>query len=781
MAIGDDISIDTSGNFRYTGSGTAYTVLAFHRWIGDLMDDAQASGNDLLDITDETASERSTDNYVTLNSPYNIDDELAKYLYDGSIVQDGGDTIYEGIVCYAPAGTYLYLVQDGKVVSPNFWTTGLNADAGSGISHRFMVKVRTSGADIDGRRLIGLARELAETFTEFPVAPTARGNNTVALTPVTDLNNATVEATLKTYTTITNTEGLREIDVDNDGENESYYSEWNRDTYTINQLYERTKYLSRRGTEEDSNADTGTDYALNNVNAYQAQSFANGVQAHRLVRAFLRLKKTASPTGSAYVELYAHSGTYGTSSVPTGSPLATSKAIDVSKLTTSYQTIEFGFDTQYEMVASTNYVLAIFYGNGDAVNYIEVDGAAVGTHGGNQSDSGASPASWTAAAAEDLWFQIHVSPDLYGIPGEVFRGVTHQLLCDNVSGMPMTEPERISWNGGQGQLLAHEDIHSGNLTIDVVASTGTYTRSAGSFLTDGFKEGMKVTMSGHTLGTNNSQRIIDTVTATVITVTDNTGLADESGGGNENVDTTYLWLQLLTGIAPTDGQTVTGLSSGATADVDTDITERTIPLPFIGSSTGSALIGGYGVGVEYADLSTNDRAFDLIENEQRNPPNNVTFTVYGLTTDDRVLVGPEDGASGLDLDQRTLDTTLASGSTTVVVTVAIPADTPASGTIRVLDDNGIYIRAPYTSWSGSTFNLTGTFGSDATAPKNVFVSYIDKDAGSASEAFTTIYNADRTLFIRVRDGKSTPIKTAEATATLGSNGGDVTINRISDE
>ena len=76
--------------------------------------------------------------------------------------------------------------------------------------------------------------------------------------------------------------------------------------------------------------------------------------------------------------------------------------------------------------------------------------------------------------------------------------------------------------------------------------------------------------------------------------------------------------------------------------------------------------------------------------------------------------------------------------------------------------------------------LARSFGSDATAPKNVFVSYIDKDAAGASENFTTIYNADRTLFIRVRDGKTTPIKTAETTGTLGSTGGSVTINRISD-
>jgi len=95
MAIGDDFSIDLNGDIRYTGSGTNYTVIAFHRWLGDLSDDAQAAGNDIMDITKATPSERSTDNIITLNSPYNIDDDAASHLYDGSVIQAAGATIYD--------------------------------------------------------------------------------------------------------------------------------------------------------------------------------------------------------------------------------------------------------------------------------------------------------------------------------------------------------------------------------------------------------------------------------------------------------------------------------------------------------------------------------------------------------------------------------------------------------------------------------------------------------------------------------------------------------------
>ena len=85
MAIADDISVAVNGDIRYTGSTATYTVLELHRFLQDLADNPSASGNDLLDITSATPSERATDQIITLNSPYNIDDTLAQKLYGGSI------------------------------------------------------------------------------------------------------------------------------------------------------------------------------------------------------------------------------------------------------------------------------------------------------------------------------------------------------------------------------------------------------------------------------------------------------------------------------------------------------------------------------------------------------------------------------------------------------------------------------------------------------------------------------------------------------------------------
>ncbi|MEK7185142.1 MAG: hypothetical protein AAB726_00800, partial [Patescibacteria group bacterium] len=103
---------------------------------------------------------------------------------------------------------------------------------------------------------------------------------------------------------------------------------------------------------------------------------------------------------------------------------------------------------------------------------------------------------------------------------------------------------------------------------------------------------------------------------------------------------TKMWIQLLTGIAPTDGQTITGGTSSATCDVNVTVTERTISVPFIGASTGSSLIGAYGIGVEATDLSANDKVFDLT-NTLYQAPNYVTFSVAGLVSGDRTLVAPQ--------------------------------------------------------------------------------------------------------------------------------------------
>uniref|UniRef100_A0A6M3JXN7 Putative tail protein n=1 Tax=viral metagenome TaxID=1070528 RepID=A0A6M3JXN7_9ZZZZ len=84
-------------------------------------------------------------------------------------------------------------------------------------------------------------------------------------------------------------------------------------------------------------------------------------------------------------------------------------------------------------------------------------------------------------------------------------------------------------------LVVSGDIDSGVITCGVDATEGTYTRSTGSFLTDGFRVGMDFTASGYTNSGNNATKTISAVIALVITVTDNTGLVTESGTADERI------------------------------------------------------------------------------------------------------------------------------------------------------------------------------------------------------------------------------------------------------
>jgi hypothetical protein len=370
---------------------------------------------------------------------------------------------------------------------------------------------------------VATTREFEYTYGERKINGTGRGVNVVALAGyVDDRNNNTAEATVATWTTITNTtEGYAGIDVNNDSTDEYYYSEWNRATYTINQFYERMKWLTRRGS-------TST---------------------------------------------------------------------------------------------------------------------------------------------------------IYGLNGELFRGITHEITVDGPAGT-FNAYEAVSWTGGTGQMLAI----------------------------------------------------------------------------NSTTSPTKMWIQLLTGVAPTDGQEITGGSSSATCDVNVTVTERAISAPFCGQSTGTALIGAYGFGVEATDLTASDTVFDL-DNDPYSAPNYVQFSVGDNLdtsgTPDYVLVTNNE-SGGIDYDQFTLNGALTGGAvTSVVVNGAIPSDTPATGTIRIERDSGKYTRHPYSAWSGSTFTITShDFSTDnaSNGANTCYISYIDKQAASTTEQVTMIYSSARTMFIRVRNG-----------------------------
>jgi hypothetical protein len=252
MALLDaDWSIAANGDIRSEANSTTHEFLELHRWLMDKLDNSTSSGDDLLDVTSAIIpSSRSTDNIITLNSPYNIDDTGAERFYNGSASQNGGDDLYSGLqVVGSVAGTTtLMLVQDGAALT-NHWgdtATGKGVDAANNILSQLVVKTRSGGVDTDGKRIRVQARELGNTYAEFSVT-LGQGVSVAAIFTNSDDFNQTDSGTIAGWGAFGNTEGYQGLDVNADASDEYYYSQWDRGAYTVNQLYEGAKYASRRG------------------------------------------------------------------------------------------------------------------------------------------------------------------------------------------------------------------------------------------------------------------------------------------------------------------------------------------------------------------------------------------------------------------------------------------------------------------------------------------------------------------------------------------------------
>lgn len=372
---------------------------------------------------------------------------------------------------------------------------------------------------------------------------------------------------------------------------------------------------------------------------------------------------------------------------------------------------------------------------------------------------------------------------IHGMNGERFLGITHSYAYN--AGAAFTEDEVVVW----GTDITYGTLAGGTFAIGDYVTIGA--SAAGKVLYDNGSTNMIVALEDPTVTLAN----LDTITVAdgvgAVTAVASATILNNANNGGEGIllgatgtTTGSHYIQLVGGQAPVDTIPIRGITSTSTATVNGAVTARTVPKIFLGSYTGS-LIGAYGIGVLATDLTAADtlQALDLT-NQQ--PPNNVTFTVSGLVSgEDYVLVGPKAGGNTFLWAQLTLTTTLVAASeTSVVVDEAIPGDTPAAGTLRVTLDDGRERLIAYSSWTGSTFTVADESWADpndATAGNAVMISYIDKLADADTATFTGVYASPRTLWIRVRDGGTTPIKTFESPGTLGSAGGSAVAGRITDE
>ena len=186
------------------------------------------------------------------------------------------------------------------------------------------------------------------------------------------------------------------------------------------------------------------------------------------------INKTGSPTGSVYAKAYTHSGTYGTGSVPTGTVLAISDAIDVTTVPGSYAFVKFNFtgNDRISLTKDENYCAVIEYASGNVSNCVScIADNSSPTHDGNEA---VYATSWTAASGIDLCFRvsglpaagdIEVEPDFYSAVGS-FQAPTVQK-----GSLSLTPDEFDAAGSFQAPTVA---ISSVSVTPDEFTSVGSF-------------------------------------------------------------------------------------------------------------------------------------------------------------------------------------------------------------------------------------------------------------------------------------------------------------------
>lgn len=267
-------------------------------------------------------------------------------------------------------------------------------------SSNYVAGVFGSGFHLDSNLLevgnVALRGKIRTALFQKDVISTVGGNLTVLDGDVLDANMTSDETELLTTTGNTSF-AIGDIIRIKDGIDD----EW-------------MKILSDPGvlTLEDSYSETNQSswYSLKvgTTLAYVSQSFTNAT-ANRLNKVRLYLRSLAGPTSATMtVKIYAHAGVYGTSSVPTGAPLAISDSVSCLGLTSSFVLTDFTFDgaERVELAASTNYCLVL---TTDSVTNLAVqigidDTSPTATGNAGYSTDGSA---WTAEPAVDLCFYVY--------------------------------------------------------------------------------------------------------------------------------------------------------------------------------------------------------------------------------------------------------------------------------------------------------------------------------------------------------------------------------------
>jgi len=142
------------------------------------------------------------------------------------------------------------------------------------------------------------------------------------------------------------------------------------DKYRTTVAEERINYMEDTSTVDsysEANADSG--YNVYNGGRILVGTTFLGGENNIVSQAKFYLKKTGSPTGNMYARIYLLTDENSYNSLPAGNPVATSDALDVSSLTSSYALTTFTFSANEQIQLEKKfYALVFYYDGGDIDN-----------------------------------------------------------------------------------------------------------------------------------------------------------------------------------------------------------------------------------------------------------------------------------------------------------------------------------------------------------------------------------------------------------------------------
>lgn len=233
MAIQDDWTIDYAAKtITHTSGTTVYTALALYSWLQDVFDD-------LSQLDDDEPMSAQTPTAFTLINGWSIPAASFEFLSGGAVTDTTNDDLWSNMFTLGgiESGTNMIVEQNGGIVA-QYWPAG-HIDV--------LIRVRQAGALINSGLVTVHARELSDAFDTFEIDLSGGGRNPVPIATSNDNENQGAPATLASYADVTVTFGAITRNLNNGAGARPYRVEIDCAGRPLAQVYERLKYITRRG------------------------------------------------------------------------------------------------------------------------------------------------------------------------------------------------------------------------------------------------------------------------------------------------------------------------------------------------------------------------------------------------------------------------------------------------------------------------------------------------------------------------------------------------------